>query len=107
MTKGSDGAFGQRHDLRAEAARLERQVSIWSPASHAMWAVWGLVQAREDLELAVQARATGAPPEPPEFDYLAYALCRIEGFRREMGVLGLDRRAPAGRRASGTLSADI
>lgn len=65
----------------------------------------GLVQAREDLELAVQARATGAPPEPPEFDYLAYALCRIEGFRSEMGVLGLNRRAPASR-VRGTVSAD-
>lgn len=106
MTKGSDGAFGQGHDLRAEASRLERQVSIWSPASHAMWAVWGLVQAREDLELAAQARSTGAPPEPPEFDYLAYALCRIEGFRREIGVLGQNCRAPASRRESCTLTAE-
>lgn len=87
-------ANGHKLDLNAEAARLESQVRIWSPASHAMWAVWGLVQAREDLELAAQARATGSPPELPEFDYLAYARCRVEGFRREISALGCRYRVP-------------
>lgn len=59
---------------------LEKQVRAWSPASHAMWAIWGIVQAREDMENAV---------EEPEFDYIAYAQCRIAGFRRELKQLGL------------------
>ncbi|KAJ7630606.1 choline kinase, cytoplasm [Roridomyces roridus] len=59
---------------------LDDQVRAWSPASHAMWAIWGVVQARDDLENAVQE---------PEFDYIGYALCRLEGFRRELHELGL------------------
>ncbi|KAJ7899990.1 kinase-like protein [Mycena olivaceomarginata] len=59
---------------------LEKQVRAWSPASHAMWAIWGIVQAREDVENAV---------EEPEFDYIAYAQCRIAGFRRELKQLGI------------------
>lgn len=45
-----------------------------------MWAIWGLVQAREDVEGGV---------EEPEFDYIAYAQCRMEAFRRELKGLGL------------------
>lgn len=45
-----------------------------------MWAVWGIVQAREDLEASV---------EEPEFDYIQYAKSRMEGFRRELKALGL------------------
>jgi len=63
-----------------ELQKLDRQVSLWSPASHAMWAVWGLVQAREDLEAEVEA---------PEFDYIGYAKCRFEGFRRGLRELGI------------------
>ena len=59
---------------------LEDQVRAWSPASHAMWAIWGIVQARDDIEAAV---------EEPEFDYIGYARCRMEGFRRELRALGI------------------
>ncbi|KAJ7129980.1 choline kinase, cytoplasm [Mycena crocata] len=59
---------------------LDKQVKAWSPASHAMWAIWGLVQAREDVEGGV---------EEPEFDYIAYAQCRMAAFRRELKGLGL------------------
>ena len=76
-------------DMEAETCRLEAQIRVWSPASHAMWAVWGIVQAREDLELAAQARTIYGETEESEFNYLAYALCRIEGFRREIRALGL------------------
>jgi choline kinase len=61
-----------------EMKLLDDQVRYWSPASHAMWAIWGIVQAREDVE--------AANPEP-EFDYLGYALCRMAGFRREVAAL--------------------
>ena len=60
--------------------RLEAQVSAWSPASHGMWALWGLVQAREALD--------GTDGEP-EFDYVGYARCRIESFRRELRSLSI------------------
>lgn len=63
-----------------ELQKLDRQVKVWSPASHAMWAVCGIVQAREDLE---------GNAEEPEFDYIGYAQCRMDGFRRELKELGL------------------
>ncbi|KAH9081610.1 choline kinase cytoplasm [Lactarius deliciosus] len=63
-----------------ELAELEKTVRAWSPSSHAMWAVWGLVQARED----VQARTS-----QPEFDYVNYARCRMAAFYRELAALGL------------------
>ena len=64
----------------AQLETLEAQVRAWSPASHAMWAVWGIVQAREALE--------GTDGEP-EFDYLGYSRCRMEGFRREIRALSV------------------
>lgn len=60
--------------------RLEAQVRAWSPASHGMWALWGLVQAREALD--------GTDGEP-EFDYVGYAQCRMEAFRRELSALSV------------------
>ena len=63
-----------------ELAELEKSVRAWSPSSHAMWAMWGLVQARED----VQARTS-----QPEFDYVSYARCRMAAFYRELAALGL------------------
>ncbi|KAH9922009.1 kinase-like protein [Epithele typhae] len=60
--------------------KLEDQVRVWSPASHAMWTVWGVVQAREFIE--------GQDGEP-EFNYLGYAVCRMEGFRRELRALSV------------------
>jgi choline kinase len=62
-----------------EVQRLEHQVRAWSPASHGMWAVWAIVQAREDVE-GVGER---------EFDYVGYALCRMQGFRKELRQLGI------------------
>jgi choline kinase len=63
-----------------ELEKLDRQVRAWSPASHAMWAVWGIVQAKEDME--------GKEGEP-EFDYIGYARCRVEGFCQEISSLGI------------------
>lgn len=99
--------------------RLEAEVRVWEPCSHAMWAVWGIVQAKEDLvsriekwkrdalESEARKRArrgveglslddeelgNGAQQEKLElaFDYLTYALGRIQLFRdqlRELGVI--------------------
>ncbi|KAI0336104.1 kinase-like protein, partial [Cubamyces sp. BRFM 1775] len=68
------------HVSEAALRTLDDQVRAWSPASHAMWAVWGVVQAREFVE--------GKDGEP-EFDYLGYAQCRMDGFRREIRALGI------------------
>jgi len=62
------------------AAALEGAVRAWSPSSHAMWAVWALVQARED----VQAHVT-----QPEFDYVGYARGRMAAFYRELAALSM------------------
>jgi choline kinase len=49
---------------------LDFQVRAWSPASHAMWGIWGIVQAREQLESGEEA----------EFDYLSYSKDRLAAF---------------------------
>lgn len=59
---------------------LDRDVEIWGPASHAGWAIWGIIQAREDIEANV---------EEPEFDYIRYARGRMAAFRKALQSLGL------------------
>ncbi|TFK76813.1 kinase-like protein [Pluteus cervinus] len=65
-------------ELEAQVRNMEQEVRLWSPASHGMWAIWGIVQAREDVE---------EHNENPEFDYLAYARCRMAAFRRDLAQL--------------------
>jgi choline kinase len=78
---------------------LEEQVRRWMPASHGMWAMWALVQGRENVErenLRLDGKKqNGVDTEDEheedvmEFDYLKYASGRIRIFRdvcREMGV---------------------
>jgi choline kinase len=59
---------------------LDRDVEAWGPASHAGWAIWGIVQAKEDIEGKVVE---------PEFDYAGYARGRMTAFRSELKRLGL------------------
>ena len=54
-----------------ELDALDAAVKAWSAASHGMWAVWGIVQAREDVEGCAKG----------EFDYLGYATSRMALFR--------------------------
>ncbi|ESK98495.1 choline kinase [Moniliophthora roreri MCA 2997] len=65
-------------ELTAQLDKLDEQIRYWSPSSHAMWAVWGIVQARDDLQNDVKE---------PEFDYIGYAKCRMASFRREIAAL--------------------
>ncbi|KAG5636749.1 hypothetical protein H0H81_006968 [Sphagnurus paluster] len=65
-------------ELQLQLKNLDDQVRYWSPASHAMWAIWGIVQAREDIEGNV---------EEPEFDYIGYSQCRMSAFRQEIHKL--------------------
>ncbi|KAG6828607.1 hypothetical protein H0H92_007302 [Tricholoma furcatifolium] len=67
-------------ERETQCRKLDEQVRYWSPASHGMWAIWGIVQARED----VQGRVA-----EPEFDYISYAIGRIAAFRREIRALGV------------------
>jgi len=67
-------------EKESQLVNLDVQVRIWSPASHGMWAIWGLVQAREDIENDVAQ---------PEFDYVGYALGRMALFRKAIHDLGV------------------
>lgn len=99
--------------IEKEIDRLEREVQLWSPATHAVWGLWGIVFAKEELETVLalaKAEAEGqaieetvlsevSTPALPSractetFDNLRYALGRIELFRqefRQLKELGLD-----------------
>jgi len=61
-------------------AELDGDVVFWGAASHAGWAIWGIVQAREDVE---------AGTIQPEFDYIGYAKGRMAAFRQDLQRPGL------------------
>jgi len=83
LVKSADDPVFEPSDLDQLVAALDYQVRVWSPASHAMWAIWGIVQAREDVENGVVE---------PEFDYIGYAKGRMESFRKEILDLGVVQR---------------
>jgi choline kinase len=70
----------ERGNLEKELDKLDRQVQAWGPASHAMWAVWGIVQAKESVE---------GKDVDLEFNYIGYARCRMEGFYQGIKALGI------------------
>ncbi|KAG9039997.1 hypothetical protein FRB95_004469 [Tulasnella sp. JGI-2019a] len=72
----------QNRRVQEELDQMERQVNAWSPSSHAMWALWGLVQAKGE----VMGDELG---EVGEFNYLGYAVGRAEAFRRKIAELGV------------------
>ncbi|SPO24104.1 related to CKI1 - choline kinase [Ustilago trichophora] len=99
--------------IEKEIDRLEREVQLWSPATHAVWGLWGIVFAKEELEAVLtkaKAEADGQAVEETvlseissqnipsaacaeTFDNLRYALGRIELFRQEfqqLKKLGID-----------------
>lgn len=87
--------------IEKETDRLDREVQLWSPATHAVWGLWGIVFAREDVEAVLkqakaevegealsdsvlgEARADVVSTCSQSFDNLRYALGRIEMFRQE------------------------
>ncbi|KAG5648208.1 hypothetical protein DXG03_006163 [Asterophora parasitica] len=79
-TSGGETPMLDDAELEVQLENLDKQVRYWSPASHAMWAIWGIVQASEYLEGNV---------EDFEFDYISYAICRLAAFRREIRALGI------------------
>lgn len=63
---------------------LEREVRVWSPASSAFWALWGIVQANEQVEEVLQGKVAAEAG----YDYMRYTLERINMFRDEAAKLG-------------------
>lgn len=53
---------------------LDESVRAWSAASHGMWAVWGVVQGRDDVLSNGQF----------DFDYVGYAASRMRLFRASL-----------------------
>lgn len=99
--------------IEKEVDRLEREVHIWSAATHAVWGLWGIVFAKEELESVLAKASAEAEGQQVEetvlseqstqtvpsaacaetFDNLRYALGRIELFRQEfqqLKELGID-----------------
>ncbi|KNE89811.1 hypothetical protein PSTG_16713 [Puccinia striiformis f. sp. tritici PST-78] len=79
---------------------LEEDVNLWSPASHAMWALWGLVQARDDLKvqldrwlnnlhLSSSTSDSCNNVDEFEFDYFSYSAERIILFRKLLADLNV------------------
>ncbi|KAG8930146.1 hypothetical protein FRC01_003199 [Tulasnella sp. 417] len=69
-------------NLKDQFDHLEGLVQAWSPSSHVMAMMWGILQARDGVEVAGDIGS--------EFDYIGYAVGRIEGFRREIAKLGIE-----------------
>lgn len=103
-TPGTPGSV-RENAAAAEVERLEEEVYVWSPATHAVWGMWGAVMSCDDIvALLGRARAcvktvdgvlTYCPPSPAEqdamdrkgaesFDNMRYSLGRIELFRKEL-----------------------
>lgn len=59
---------------------LDAQVSAWSPCSHAMWIIWAIVQAGDDV-------INGSVSD---FHYLAYAMGRLELFYKDLEARGVE-----------------
>lgn len=70
--RNGEEVVGKRKDVPADkVAALEREVRIWSPGCSINWALWGLVQAEEQI----CALVTKKEGYVPEFDYLVRAPC--------------------------------
>ncbi|CAE6468661.1 unnamed protein product [Rhizoctonia solani] len=66
-------------ELEEAISILDGQVYAWSPASHAHWIIWGIIQASDDI-------TNGAISD---FDYLAYAADRIGKFYNDLSQRGI------------------
>lgn len=103
------------HSVEAQVDRLEEEVFVWSPATHAVWGLWGIVIARDEIETLfnrVKSYVTTTPqglvfdkaandaeeatyPEDASWDNLRFGLGRLELFRQDLHERGIDRRSSA------------
>ncbi|KAG8722759.1 hypothetical protein FRC08_010369 [Ceratobasidium sp. 394] len=79
LSSGSVGTSIGQIEVEELMDTLDAQVYAWSPASHAMWTIWGIVQASDDV-------TTGSISD---FDYLGYAVGRLEQFKEELVERGV------------------
>lgn len=99
---------------QVEVERLEEEVYVWSPATNAVWGLWGIVMARDDIvtlleKMKQHVRVTPSGyvfdeqaaiqsglerGDPNDFDNLRFSLDRIELFREELDErhVGLEAR---------------
>ncbi|KAL7419477.1 hypothetical protein Q5752_006315 [Cryptotrichosporon argae] len=90
--RNGEELVGRRRDVaQARVDALEAEVRMWSPASSLCWALWGIVQAQEQIDGLVDPK----PGYEPDFDYLSYAMERLQMFRKEAGELGVPLPMPA------------
>ncbi|TYJ58017.1 hypothetical protein B9479_001376 [Cryptococcus floricola] len=85
---GNNGkeVVGKRQDVPEERVQaLEREVRLWSPGCSVFWSLWGIVQAQEHVD----ALADDNKDYKLEFDYLSYAVERLEMFRDEAKKMGV------------------
>ncbi|CAD6930119.1 unnamed protein product [Tilletia controversa] len=92
--------------IEKEVDRIEREIWLWGPACHAVWGLWGIVFAKEEIEQLLKnaldpdaeaaaeknkpkAQADGEGGDVDTFDYLRYALGRIELFREETASMNI------------------
>lgn len=91
IQEGED-AGGEGDDDDPRVKRLLQEADLWTAASHALWTVWGIVQAKEDIlkrievwKAALVLGAEGAKEEVhTDFDYLSYSAGRMALFREEL-----------------------
>lgn len=98
------------HSIQAQIDRLEQEVSVWSPAVHAVWGLWGVVIAGDEISMlldhmkkyvqstpqglvvdvkALDDDAHSKADHSEEFDNLRFALGRFEMFRQELEERGV------------------
>ena len=106
----SRALFSQREvAIESDVDRLEEEIRIWSPATHIVWGLWGVVISREDIiALFTEARKhvherngklVYDPPkrdteahdagESDSFDNMRYSLGRVELMRAELAALNM------------------
>ena len=56
---------------KSKVDRLEQEVRLWSPASSAFWALWGVVQGVEQVQSILDGRGMGSAAD---FCYLVSLL---------------------------------
>jgi choline kinase len=77
-TNGEE-VLNKRKDVAQERIdSLEKEVRTWSPGSSVFWALWGIVQAEEQIE----GLASGGGPV--DFDYLVSDQCALALMQRRM-----------------------
>lgn len=96
--------------IHAEVDRLEEEIRLWSPATHAVWGLWGIVISREDIVSLMDTARSHVhlrdgklvydPPQESEtrtlevgsadsFDNMRYSLGRVELLREELASMDI------------------